>query len=214
REREVAELVELLGDRRLVTVTGPGGTGKTRLALQVAAELVGAVSDGVFWVALGPLTDPALVPTEIAQAIGAPDDLGGFLRGRELVLLLDNFEHLLEAAPTVADLLATATGLRVLATSRAPLRISGEVEYPLDPLAPTDAVALFVERARAVGRGIEPDATVEAVCKRLDRLPLAIELAAARVRLLAPGALLARLERALPLLTDGSRHAPERQRTR
>ncbi|HEY8629958.1 MAG TPA: adenylate/guanylate cyclase domain-containing protein, partial [Gaiellaceae bacterium] len=205
REREVAELVELLGDRRLVTVTGPGGTGKTRLALQVAAELVGTVSDGVFWVALGPLTDPALVPTEIAQAIGALDDLGGFLRGRELVLLLDNFEHLLDAAPTVADLLATAAGLRVLATSRAPLRISGEVEYPLDPLDPTNAVALFVERARAVGRDIEPDATVEAICTRLDSLPLAIELAAARTRLLAPKALLARLERALPLLTDGSR---------
>jgi predicted ATPase/class 3 adenylate cyclase len=213
REREVAELVALVGDRRLVTVTGPGGTGKTRLALQVAAELVGAVSDGVFWVALGGLTDPALVATEIARAVGAPDDLGGFLRGSELVLLLDNFEHLLDAAPTVADLLATAAGLRVLATSRAPLRISGEVEYPLDPLNPTDAVALFVERARAVGRDIEADATVEAVCKRLDSLPLAIELAAARVRLLAPGALLARLERALPLLTGGSRDAPERQRT-
>jgi predicted ATPase/class 3 adenylate cyclase len=213
REREIAELVEMLENRRLVTITGPGGTGKTRLALQIAAEFVGAVSDGVFWVALGPLTDPALVPTEIAQAIGAPDDLGGFLRGRELVLLLDNFEHLLDAAPAVADLLATAAGLRVLATSRAPLRISGEVVYPLDPLNTTDAVALFVERARAVGRDLEPDATVEAVCTRLDSLPLAIELAAARVRLLAPGALLARLERALPLLTDGSRDAPERQRT-
>ncbi len=213
REREVAALVELLGERRLVTVTGPGGTGKTRLALQVAAELVGTVSDGVFWVALGPLTDPSLVATEIAQAVGAPDDLGGFLRGRELVLLLDNFEHLLDAAPTVADLLATAAGLRVLTTSRAPLRISGEAEFPLDPLDPTDAVALFVERARAVGREIDPDSTVEAVCKRLDSLPLAIELAAARVRLLAPEALLARLERALPLLTDGSRDAPERQRT-
>ena len=209
----MAELVELLGGRRLVTITGPGGTGKTRLALQVAAELVGTVSDGVFWVALGSLTDPGLVSSEIAQAIGAPDDLGGFLRDRELVLLLDNFEHLLDAAATVADLLATAAGLRVLATSRAPLRISGEVEYPLDPLDPTDAVALFVERARAVGRDIEPDATVEAICTRLDSLPLAIELAAARTRLLAPGALLARLERALPLLTDGSRDAPERQRT-
>jgi predicted ATPase/class 3 adenylate cyclase len=213
REREIAELVELLENQRLVTITGPGGTGKTRLALQVAAELVGTVSDGVFWVALGPLTDAGLVSTEIAHAIGAPDELGGFLRDRELVLLLDNFEHLLAAAAIVADLLATAAGLRVLATSRAPLRISGEVEYPLDPLNPTDAVALFVERARAVGRDIEPDATVEAVCTRLDSLPLAIELAAARTRLLAPRALLARLERALPLLTDGSRDAPERQRT-
>ena len=213
RERELAELVALLENRRLVTITGPGGTGKTRLALQVAAELVGTVSDGVFWVALGPLTDPDLVSTEIAQAIGAPDDLGGFVRGRELVLLLDNFEHLLVAAPVVAGLLATAASLRVLATSRAPLRISGELEYPLDPLDPTDAVALFVERARAVGRDIEPDATVEAVCARLDSLPLAIELAAARTRLLSPEALFARLERALPLLTHGSRDAPERQRT-
>ena len=213
REREIAELVELLGSRRLVTLTGPGGAGKTRLALQAAAELVGTVSDGVFWVGLGSLTDPDLVPTEIAQAIGAPDDLGGFLRDRELVLLLDNFEHLLAAAPTVAELLGAARGLRVLVTSRAPLRISGEVEYPLDPLALTDAVALFVERARAVGRGIEPDATIEAICTRLDNLPLAIELAAARVRLFAPDALLARLELALPLLTDGSRDAPERQRT-
>jgi predicted ATPase/class 3 adenylate cyclase len=213
REREIDELVDLLGERRLVTITGPGGTGKTRLALQVAAELVGTTADGVFWVALASLSDPALVPTEIAQAIGAPDDLGGFLRDRELVLLLDNFEHLLGAATTVADLMASAAGLRALATSRAPLRISGEVEYPLDPLELTDAAALFVERARAVGRNVEPDETVAAVCKRLDSLPLAIELAAARTRLLAPGALLDRLEHALPLLTEGSRDAPDRQRT-
>jgi predicted ATPase len=213
RDRELAQVVELLRDSRLVTITGPGGTGKTRLALQVAAEFVGAASDGVFWVALGPLTDPDLVPIEIAQAIGAPDDLGGFVRGRELVLLLDNFEHVLAAVPTVTKLLATAAGLRVLVTSRAPLRVSGEVEYPLDPLIPTDAVALFVERARAAGRDVEPDATVEAICTRLDSLPLAIELAAARTRLLSPGTLLGRLERALPLLTDGARDAPERQRT-
>ena len=213
RERELEELVDRLESRRLVTITGPGGTGKTRLALQVAAELVGSVADGVFWVPLGALADSSLVASEIAQAIGAPDDLGAFLRDRELVLLLDNFEHLLGAAATVADLLATAPSLRVLATSRAPLRISGEVEYPLDPLSPVDAVALFVERARAVGRAIEPDATIEAICTRLDSLPLAIELAAARTRLLPPGTLLTRLERALPLLTDGARDAPERQRT-
>ena len=135
------------------------------------------------------------------------------LRDRELVLLLDNFEHLLSAAPTIADLMAGAAGLRVLVTSRAPLRVTGEVEYLLEPLEPTDAVALFVERARAVGRATEPSAAVEAICARLDGLPLAIELAAARARLLAPEALLGRLERALPLLTDGSRDAPERQRT-
>jgi predicted ATPase/class 3 adenylate cyclase len=213
RKRELEELIDRLESRRIVTITGPGGTGKTRLALQVAAELVGSVADGVFWVPLGALADSSLVASEIAQAIGAPDDLGAFLRDRELVLLLDNFEHLLGAAATVADLLAAAPNLRVLATSRAPLRISGEVEYPLDPLSPVDAVALFVERARAVGRAIEPDATIEAICTRLDSLPLAIELAAARTRLLPPGTLLTRLERALPLLTDGARDAPERQRT-
>jgi len=213
RGREVAELVGLLRDGRLVTITGPGGSGKTRLALQVAAELVGTASDGVFWVPLGSLTDPALVSSEIAQALGAPDDLNGFLRDRDVVLLLDNFEHLLAASRTVADMLAAAARLRVLTTSRAPLRIAGEAEYPLDPLDRTDAVALFVERARAVGRDVEASPTVEALCARLDSLPLAIELAAARMRLLAPDALLARLERALPLLTDGSRDAPERQRT-
>ncbi len=213
RERELEELVDRLESGRLVTITGPGGTGKTRLALQVAAELVGTVADGVFWVPLGALADSSLVASEIAQAIGAPDDLGAFLRDRELVLLLDNFEHLLGAAATVADLLATAPNLHVLATSRAPLRISGEVEYPLDPLNPMDAVALFVERARAVGRAFEPDATIEAICTRLDSLPLAIELAAARTRVLPLGTLLTRLERALPLLTDGARDAPERQRT-
>jgi len=213
RERELGELVDLLDRARLVTITGPGGTGKTRLALQVAAELVGSVGDGVFWVPLGALADSSLVAGEIAQAIGARDDLGAFLRERELVLLLDNFEHLLGAAATVADLLGTAPRLRVVATSRAPLRVSGEIEYPLDPLEPVDAVALFVERARAVGRTVERDATIEEICTRLDSLPLAIELAAARTRLLPPESLLTRLERALPLLTDGARDAPERQRT-
>ena len=214
RARSSAELVELLGDRRLVTVTGPGGTGKTRLALQVAAELVGTVSDGVFWVALARSTDPGLVPSEIAQAIGAPDDLGGFLRGRELVLLLDNFEHLLDAAPTVADLLATAAGLRVLATSRAPLRISGEVEYPARPARP-DAT-----RSRSSSSVPERSAGTSSRTRRSRRS--ARDSTACRwrssSRLLArgssrPEALLARLERALPLLTDGSRDAPERQRT-
>ena len=162
---------------------------------------------------LAPLTDPELVPSEIAQAIGAPDDLARLPAGRELLLLLDNFEHLLDAAPTVADSWRLPRGLRVLVTSRAPLRISGEREYRLDPLAATDAAALFVERARAVGREIEPDATVEAICRRLDGLPLAIELAAARTKLLAPERLLERLDRRSPLLTGGARDAPERQRT-
>ena len=214
RESEVAELLALLREgSRLVTVTGPGGTGKTRLALQVAADLVGTVADGVFWVGLGSLTDPDLVVTEIAHSIGAPDDLAGFLRDRELVLLLDNFEHVLAAAPAVAQLAATAPRLRILVTSRAPLRLSGETQYQLDPLEPDDAVVLFVERGRAIGRSIEPDATVEAICAKLDSLPLAIELAAARLRLFDPDTLLERLERTLRLLTEGSRDAPERQRT-
>ncbi len=214
RERELDELVAMLSDgSRLVTITGPGGTGKTRFALQVAAELVGRFADGVFWVPLAGLADPDVVPAEIARTIGAREDLAGSLRGKELLLLVDNFEHLLDAAPSVAELLSGASGIRVLATSRSPLRISGEVEYPLEPLPPTDAVALFAERSRTVGRILEPDAAVGAICRRLDGLPLAIELAAARMRLLTPETLLGRLDSALPLLTGGARDAPERQRT-
>ncbi len=151
--------------------------------------------------------------SEVAQAIGARDDLGGFLRGKELLILLDNFEHLLGAAPAVSAALAASKGLRVLVTSRAPLHVSAEREYRLEPLTTTDAAALFVERARAIGRELAPDATVEAICTRLDGLPLAVELAAARTKLLAPERLLERLDSALPLLTGGARDAPERQRT-
>ncbi len=214
REREIGELVALLSNgTRLLTLTGPGGTGKTRLALQVAAELVGTLRDGVFWVPLASLSDPELVSSELAQAIGARDDLAGFLRGKELLILLDNFEHLLDAAPAVSTLLAASGGLRVLVTSRSPLHVSGEQEYRLEPLPASDAAALFVERARAVGRELTPDATVEAICRRLDGLPLAVELAAARTKLLTPELLFERLKSALPLLTGGARDAPERQRT-
>jgi len=214
REREVAELVELLSsDTRLVTLTGPGGTGKTRLALQVAAELVGTVHDGVFWLPLASLTEPGLLTSEVARTVGARGDLEGFLEGKELLLLLDNFEHLLDAAPAVAALLGASRRVRVLVTSRSPLRVSGEREYRLDPLPVEEAVALFVERARAVGRDLAADATVAAICRRLDGLPLAVELAAARTKLLAPERLLERLQSALPLLTGGARDAPERQRT-
>jgi len=214
REQELDELVSMVSNgSRLVTITGPGGTGKTRFALQVAAELVGRLGDGVFWVPLAGLADAEVVSAEIARTIGAREDLAGSLRGKELLLLLDNFEHLLDAAPMVARLLAGANGLRVLVTSRSPLRVSGEVEYPLEPLPPTDAVALFVERSRAAGRVLEPGVAVEAICRRLDGLPLAIELAAARMRLLTPETLLGRLDSALPLLTGGARDAPERQRT-
>ncbi|HZB35278.1 MAG TPA: adenylate/guanylate cyclase domain-containing protein [Gaiellaceae bacterium] len=214
RERELDELVSQLSNgTRLLTLTGPGGTGKTRLALQVAAELVGTLRDGVFWVPLAGLSDPELVPSEVAQAIGAPDDLGGFLRGRELLILLDNFEHLLEAGPAISSVLAGSRGLRVLVTSRTPLHVSGEREFRLEPLPASDAAALFVERARAVGRELAPDSIVETICRRLDGLPLAVELAAARTKLLGPERLLERLDATLPLLTGGVHDAPERQRT-
>jgi predicted ATPase/class 3 adenylate cyclase len=214
REREIEELVALLsGGTRLLTVTGPGGTGKTRLALQLAAEFVGTLHDGVFWIPLAGLSDHELVPSEIARTVGAPDDLAGFLRGRELLILLDNFEHLLDAAPALSALLASSSGLRVLVTSRTPLRLSAERDYRLEPLPDSDAATLFVQRARGVGRELTADATVAEICRRLDGLPLAIELAAARTKLLAPERLLERLGSVLPILTGGTRDAPERQRT-
>ena len=214
RQQELDELVALLSNgTRLLTLTGPGGTGKTRLALQAGAELVGTLRDGVFWVPLAGLPDPELIASEIAQAVGARDDFEAFLRDKQLLILLDNFEHLLAAAPTVSATLAGSRGLRVLVTSRAPLHVSGEHEYRLEPLPTGDAATLFAERARSVGRELSPDRTVEAICRRLDGLPLAVELAAARTKLLAPDRLLERLDAALPLLTGGARDAPERQRT-
>jgi predicted ATPase/class 3 adenylate cyclase len=214
RTRELGELVGLLsGPGRLVTLVGPGGTGKTRLAIEVAGELVGRVRDGVFWVPLAGLADAELVLPEIAQAIGARDDLVGFVRERELVILVDNAEHLLAAGPALAHLLGESRGLRFLVTSRAPLRVSGEREYAVEPLATAAAVDLLRDRASAAGGNIPAGEIAEAICRRLDSLPLAIELAAARSKLLSPDALLGRLDNALPLLTGGARDAPERQRT-
>jgi predicted ATPase len=213
RERELGELVDLLSDgARVVTLTGTGGSGKTRLALQAAAELVGS-HDDVWFVPLAPLADPALVLPTVASTIGAKAELADELRSRTTLLVLDNFEHVLSAAAEVSELVANVERLRVLATSRAPLRIAAEHEFPLEPLQEADAATFFVERARAAGRRLELDGAVVEVCRRLDGLPLALELAAARSRLLDPGALLERLDRRLPLLTGGRRDAPERQRT-
>ena len=212
RVRELGDLLELIRDgTRLVTITGPGGTGKTRLALQAAAEVVAEFDNGVFWVPLAAIRDDALIPAAITRAaeVQALDDL----RNRRVLLLLDNLEHLAGAPDSVAELIRSAPDLRVLATSRSPLRITAEREYPLDPLDEGDAVAFFVDRAAAAGKPVAIDETVAEICRRLDDLPLAIELAAARVRMLDPSALLARLERRLPLLVHGPRDLPERQRT-
>jgi predicted ATPase/class 3 adenylate cyclase len=214
REQEVSELASLFREgHRLITLTGPGGTGKTRLALQVAAEFVDAYPNGVWWVPLAGVADAELVLPAMRHALGARDELAHHVRERELLLVLDTFEHLLEAASDLADLLANASGLRLIVTSRIPLHLSAEYEYPVDPLPGADAATLFAERARAVGHHLELDQTVGEICARLDNLPLALELAAARTKLLDPGQLLARLEHRLPLLGGGPRDAPERQRT-
>jgi predicted ATPase/class 3 adenylate cyclase len=226
REREVSELEQLLGrsDVRLVTLTGPGGTGKTRLALQLGAELIEGFAAGVFVVDLAPVRDPALVLSTVAQTLALHEQpgqtleetLGEYLRDKELLLLLDNLEQLLDAAPRLAEVLAAASRLKLLATSRSPLRLAAEHQYPLETLADGDALALFLARARAARPDFALDGqqeTVAEICRRLDNLPLAIELAAARIRAVSPDAILARLESRLRLLTGGARDLPERQQT-
>jgi predicted ATPase/DNA-binding transcriptional LysR family regulator len=216
RERELDEITELLaGPGRVVTLTGPGGSGKTRLALEAASRLVDDFPDGVYLVELAAVREPDLVLPEIARALQARDasDLPERIRGQRLLLVLDNFEQVVEAAPRIIELLASAAGVTVLATSRTVLRLAGEHAYPIEPLSVDDAEALFVERARAVTPRFESDESVSVVCERLDRLPLAIELAAARVRTLTPSVLVERLGGALPLLVGGPRDAPDRQRT-
>ncbi len=243
RERESAALRDLLGreDVRLVTLTGPGGIGKTRLAVQVAGDMSEEFPGGVCCVALSAVSEGGLIATTIAQAIGlretgnqSPQESLKEHLGRlnlPMLLLLDNFEHLVPSAPVIAQLLNFSQKLKVIVTSQAPLHVYGEHEFPVPPLGLPDsksiaplgvlagspAVALFVERARAVRHEFtltkENAPVVAAICARLDGLPLAIELAAARIKMLSPSAMLTRLESSLNLLTSGARDLPIRQQT-
>jgi len=241
REHQLAKVCAALvsGEVRLLTLTGPGGTGKTRLALQAAVDLMRSFRDGVFFVSLAPLTDPDLVPSAIAQAVDLKEVAGrplmrslqDFLDAKRVLLVLDNFEHLVAAGPVIAAMLGNAAGLSVLVTSRAVLRVYGEHDFPVPPMtlpgkdadrsavyvAQFEAARLFVERARAARSDFSLTDTnaplVAELCRRLDGLPLALELAAARLRALPLSALLERLEHRLPVLTGGSRDLPARQQT-
>jgi len=215
RDAEVTEISSLLARDgvRLVTLTGPGGTGKTRLALQAAAAAADSFPGGVWWVPLAALREARLVLPTAAQALGAGGDLAEHIGDKRLLLLLDNFEHLVAAAADLAPLLSACPNLALLVTSREPLHLGGEHEYAVDPLQRGEAVELFLTRALAVRRDFVANGEVAQICERLDNLPLAIELAAARVKVLSPAALLTRLEQRLPLLAGGARDAPERQRT-
>jgi predicted ATPase/DNA-binding SARP family transcriptional activator len=213
RTRELREVIELLSHARLVTLTGEGGSGKTRLALQVGAELIDDFPDGVWWIPLAAVSDPALVAPNIMQTVGAKDDLLDHLRRRRALLLVDNFEHVLDAAPGIAALLAGAPEVSVLVTSRERLSLRAEHEFPVPPMADDEAAALFTARARQLRPDFEPDQAVAEICRRLSGLPLAVELAAARAKFLRPAQILDRLARSLDVLVTGARDVPERQRT-
>lgn len=239
RERELQAVKNLLGSTRLLTLTGPGGSGKTRLALRVASDVLDRFPDGVFFVELASISEPDLVLSAISSALSKGEEgarsvletLVIELRNHSSLLVLDNFEHVIEACPAIGTLVGAASQIRVLVTSRSPLRIQGEQEFPVPPLELPDparpprpeeltrfeALTLFVERAMAIDPSFvlseENSRAIAEICLRLDGLPLAIELAASRLRLLSPSAMLERLDRALPLLTSTARDLPARQRT-
>ena len=239
RHREVKEVRKLLSEGRLITLTGPGGTGKTRLSLEVAAGCLEAFAHGVFVSFLAPVVDAALVPSEVARSLGLrasgmrsmEDVLRDHLRAAEILLVLDNFEQVLDAAPLISDLLESAPELKILVSSRAALRVRGEQEYPVPPMAVPDpehlpplealehyeAVELFLQSARAIKRDLmltdENAAAIAEICWRLEGLPLALELAAAKVRLLSPQQIATRLDQSLSLLKGGGRDLPTRQQT-
>jgi predicted ATPase len=208
REREVEQVaLRLQNGARLLTLTGPGGSGKTRLAIEAASGLVSEFKAGVFWVPLATIRDPALVPDTVAQTLGAKDGLAEYVGERELLLLLDNLEQVIDAAPDLASLVEQCPGLKLLVTSRERLRVRGEVEYVVPPLSDPEAVELFCERAQ-----LQADEEIAELCRRLDSLPLALELAAARTSILSPAQILERLSKRLDLL-KGGRDAEARQQT-
>jgi len=215
RERELGEVLALLGNPkiRLLTLTGPGGSGKTRLAAQAAAERADEHEHGVWWVGLQAVHDPQLVLPTIASTLGADTELETHIGDKRMLLVLDNLEQLLGSAPDLGELLAACTNLSLIVTSRELLRIAAEREYAVPPFVEQEGVGFFLGRARAIRADFQPDEHVLEICRRLDNLPLALELAAARVRALSSAQILERLERSLPLLTGGPRDAPERQRT-
>jgi predicted ATPase/class 3 adenylate cyclase len=239
RERERGEVKDALAGTRLLTLTGPGGTGKTRLAIQVASEVIGSYEDGAVFVPLAPITDPSLVVPTIGQTLGVPEDPGrpsiesliDHLARKRMLLVLDNFEQVIDAAPQIGELLTATEAVTVLATSREPLGLAGENEYAVPPLSLPDvehlppfeslsqfsAVALFIERARSVRPDFQVTAAnapaIAEIAARLDGLPLAIELAAARTKILSPEAMLKRLEDRLSLAAPTRRDLPQRQQT-
>jgi predicted ATPase/class 3 adenylate cyclase len=211
RDRELADVTVLLrnGGGRLVTLSGPGGSGKTRLAIAAAEDVIGDYPDGVFWVGLASLREPALVVETIAQALGATDGLAGRIGDRSLLLLLDNFEHVIDAATELSGLLGACRNLRLLVTSRELLRLQGEVEYQVPPLAESEAEDLFCARSR-----LEPGDEIADLCGHLDDLPLAVELAAARTAVLSPTQIRDRLSQRLDLFRGGRDVDPRQQTLR